>query len=109
MEPGSTPRDSTEMTSPLHSGAPEGDRTGIPLRVPGSPKLLFRIDVAVAVVLGAIYLAYQSVRFGLHVTPPHDLVEIFDLDSEATLPAWYSGAQLLVIAFRVFYARLGVT
>ena len=72
--------------------------SGILLRVPGTPELLLRLGVVIAVAFGAIYLGYQIARFEFDVTPSVNLVEIFDLDAEATLPSWYSAVQLLLVA-----------
>ena len=79
--------------------------SGIGLRIPGTPRAYLWFGIATAVVLTAVYLGIEIPIRGYGVSVDPTLRRLFDLDAEATVPVYYSGAQLLVTA--IAFATVG--
>ena len=83
------------------TAGPEPARTGIPLQVPGTPRVYLWIGICTAVILAAIYVGIEIPIRGFDLSVDSHVRRLFDLDAEATIPAYYSGAQLLIAAVAV--------
>jgi hypothetical protein len=79
--------------------------TGIGLRLPGTPRAYLWAGICIAVVLAATYVGIETAIRGFGLSVDAEARHMFDLDAEATVPAYYSGVQLLVVA--IAFATVG--
>jgi hypothetical protein len=86
-------------------GSPAEPSTGIGLRLPGTPRAYLWAGICIAVVLAATYVGIETAIRGFDRSVDAELRRMFDLDAEATVPAYYSGVQLLVVA--IAFATVG--